>query len=421
MIKTTREGIVWIGSTTSGVIKRNNGGLLFKTRFNDSHKKLVNRSLQVHESMTKKQAEKAWSEWSEDIKSQRYDADSYLKSKSLPTFKQLAIEHGPWYETACTDYYSSTGSFLKVFDKAKDLTTNPNFEWFVEKHINELGLSDCQQLMDDLKRRYNKSFDVRARYKQAISSVFRYAIEHDLVIENPNKVVRIETKTERQKRKINKRVIALSKSERKATLKAIRDETNETRRILLKLAFATGLRKGELMGLTWDEMVLDDKEPYIKVDHELIEYTHEDQSDQRAEVKLGTKNGKQRVVPLMAELAEDLRVFKSESKHALWEMNDGQQFDFVFCDNKGQYYSLTTPLRWWNTINNELLASGQVKQRITFHKIRATALTMFANDLGLSIDDVKNIAGHSDATVTLKYYVKESQERMKHLGKELSF
>lgn len=423
-IKTTSEGIVWIGNTTSGVIKRKNGGLLFKIRFTNSEKELVNCSLQVHEKLTKPQARKQWTEWTELKKSELYDVKHVQHREATPTFKQLGVENGPWWEIAKASYYTSPASFKKVAVKVKDLVENPRFNEFANSKIDEITLNDCQKLLDKLKNKYHKSLEVLRRYKQAVSSVFRYATEHGLALTNPNYSARIETATERQARLSNHKIVALDANEELKAIKLIDQDKRLERRVLLKVALRTGMRIGEITGLTWDEIHLE-KNPYIYLEHELQESPAGEYEHQRQYVAHRTKNGRSRIVPISKDLKHDLKLLKDETTHKKWKMDNGEEYDFLFChvgskcskgQDEGQCYSIATPRRWWEAYNEQLIDEGKVKQRITFHKLRATALTSFAHNENLTIDDVRRIAGHSDSAVTLKYYVYESDEHMKQLG-----
>ncbi|WP_133244336.1 tyrosine-type recombinase/integrase [Levilactobacillus bambusae] len=117
----------------------------------------------------------------------------------------------------------------------------------------------------------------------------------------------------------------------------------------------------------------------------------------------------------------DLVTLKSQANPIKWAMNDGQTYDFLFSDKQGKPYCLTTPNRWWKAYNQELVNQGKLKTTMTFHKIRATALSMFANDLNLPIEVVQKIAGHTDTQVTQRYYIKNDNSKMMALGKQLSF
>ena len=424
--KMTREGKVWIGKTTSGVIKGFKGGLLFKIRFNNSHSCLVNRRKWVYEDLNKAQATKEWEKWSAKVKAELYDVEAVHK-EVVPTFAELGVKDGPWYSVAKTDYFASPASFKHVASKVVKLATEKRFEWFASLAVDKITLNDCQALMEKLMRDYHKSYSVRARYKQAVSSVFNYAIERGFVLLNPNQTVRLETKTEKRKRNEKHHVIALTKKEFAATLDMLNQEKNITKRVLLLTAFKTGMRRGEIIGLTWDEVHLGEN-PYIELSHGWVDNKKDNANDQSGLITIGTKNGKGRIVPVTPDLKQALLELKKQTTHKQWVMGNGQEYDFVFCHPKttsrqavyeGCYYSANIADRWWNELNHKLIASGAVRQRINFHKIRATALTNYASNPNLSIDDVRRIAGHSDMQTTLKYYVKEDDNYMKKLGAKM--
>jgi len=59
---------VWLGTSTSGVVKCNDGGLLFKARFIDRECRMVNRYKRVFSDQTRAIATKQWQAWANEIK-----------------------------------------------------------------------------------------------------------------------------------------------------------------------------------------------------------------------------------------------------------------------------------------------------------------------------------------------------------------
>jgi integrase len=131
------------------------------------------------------------------------------------------------------------------------------------------------------------------------------------------------------------------------------------------LALNTGLRRGELFGLLWDDVNLTAKLLIVRGD--------------------GTKSGQTRVVNLNSEAVEILRAWKPApvTRDAL-----------VFPGRDGERDDLKTA---WQ----RLLKAADIT-RFRFHDLRHT----FASKLvmaGVDLNTVRELLGHSDLKMTIRY------------------
>jgi integrase len=140
------------------------------------------------------------------------------------------------------------------------------------------------------------------RYLSALSKAFTNAVtEWHWLPDNPMR--RVSKKPEPRGR-----VRYLSDDERIAILKACRDSEYKPLYLIVLFALTTGMRRGELMGLRWQDIDL----------------------ERRVSVLHNTKNGDRRSVPIVLEVAELLRehgkvrrldsdlVFASEGRDPVW-------------------------------------------------------------------------------------------------------
>jgi integrase len=151
---------------------------------------------------------------------------------------------------------------------------------------------------------------------------------------------------------------------------------------LLKTAVYTGLRLGELLGLQWQDVDLDESVLHVR---RQWTRTHE-----LAEPK--TRSGLRRV-PLSSDMVAELRRLKLASKFS-------QETDFVFASREGG------PLRHRNVQRRAFERARDdagLPSTLTFHDLRHAFASKAAHK-GVPIHTVSAMLGHRDISVTMKVY-----------------
>ena len=184
----------------------------------------------------------------------------------------------------------------------------------------------------------------------------------------------------------------------RAFLQAIKGDSFEH---LFFLALSTGIRQGEIIGLTWDRVDFD--RGTIRVDRQL-------QRDRRTGAFdfTSTKNAKSRLITPPEQALAALRDQKRrQAAHRLAAGKLWQAKGFVFANEIGGYTSPTTLYKHFKRIT---AAIGLPDRR--FHDLRHTYATLaLAN--GVGVKDVQETLGHFSAAFTLDVYghVTESVRR----------
>lgn len=166
---------------------------------------------------------------------------------------------------------------------------------------------------------------------------------------------------------------------------------------LIKLAFATGMRQGELLALRWEDI----HEDYLEVSKStgIIPHTDKDGNVVRYREVWDpkTKNSLRRI-PLLPSVAEMLEKHKVDQ--ALYMKNilgKDEPSVYVFTNKKGDLIDSNTIIRSYRT----LLRSAEVQYR-KFHAIRHTFGTE-AIRRGVNVKDLQMLMGHADITTTYIY------------------
>ena len=160
---------------------------------------------------------------------------------------------------------------------------------------------------------------------------------------------------------------------------------------LFVVAATAGLRRGELLGLTWDNLDLNKGQLQVR------------QALQRVDKKLRiveTKSGRGRNVKLSERATEALKRHRSlqvEQRFAAGE-RWSNELDLVFTGKMGSPLEATIP----NRIMNRILKKAEIRHR-KFHALRHGVGTSLM-ELGVNPKIVAEMLGHSNVTITLNLY-----------------
>ncbi len=192
----------------------------------------------------------------------------------------------------------------------------------------------------------------------------------------------------------------LDNAEIGAFLKAIAGHPLEA---LYKVAVFTGMREGELLGLTWDRV--DFKRGTIRIDRQLLRPRKKGD-----EFKFGPlKNDKPRTItpaPFVMETLKEHRKAQLAQKlyiGPLWE----DRTDYVFRSETGRHLSYQVALTWFKKLQEK---AGIQPRR--FHDLRHS-YAVAALRAGDSIKSVQEALGHHTAAFTMDTYAHVTEEMRK--------
>ena len=211
------------------------------------------------------------------------------------------------------------------------------------------------------------------------------AVKWNLIPRNPADAVKAPTASS------TKETHPLSASEARRLLERARDDRLEA---LYVLAFHTGMRRGELLGLKWEDVDLDG--PTIRVRRTLT------RSENGRRLSLGEPKTKKsrRIVRLTPRAVEALRRHRAkQAEEKLKAGNLYQNQGLVFTTGCG------TPINPSNLLRRSfapLLKSAGLP-RITFHDLRHTcASLLFQRNVHPKL--VQELLGHASIALTLDTY-----------------
>lgn len=272
---------------------------------------------------------------------------------------------------------------------------------FGNRKISEIKTYDLQVVINDMAL-FNEntgkpsSKKLLSMMKHTAQQIFRFAINNRVIEYNPADAVTIPKNAPQESRR------ALTIEEREWIV-----STSHKAQIAAMIMMFAGLRKGELIPLTWSDIDLN--EGYINI-NKAVEYVGEKPQLKSTKTKSGI-----RTVFIPDILKEFL---KSVPKNTI----------LVYPNSKGNMHSKTTFKRWWDSYILEIdLQHGKYPQRtskfdprfhgtsidnITPHMLRHTFCTMMYEN-GVDVVTAKNQMGHADIKTTLEIYTHLSSDHVK--------
>lgn len=258
-----------------------------------------------------------------------------------------------------------------------------NINHFFEKEIKE--------------ERYARNTIIK--YQRTLSSIFNYAIKHEIVETNYASFVYTEDAVggrEQPKAEV------LSDEEYRRFIRTLKEVDNERDKdgkskgniwttIPLYLLSLLGLRSCEVCGLKWCDINLKNRIISIVRDRLYVS-------------GYGVNDGKTKNTSSMRDLyIDDLLYSKLNDFKKLYDKVKGENKDFdksgyIFCglDGKPRFP------QYLNTLLKRYLAKANCKQ-ISNHKMRHTWITRLISN-GAAVNKVSGMAGHSNIQTTLEIY-----------------
>lgn len=256
--------------------------------------------------------------------------------------------------------------------------------------INQITSREIQGFYNEMARNdYSKS--TISLIHALMTNMFRHAYRLELMEKNPIDLIVLPRGRQKQDRR------ALSKEEQDLLLRYLKGNDIET---LVIFALSTGMRIGEIIGLTWENIDFEKNEVHIR------EILKKDRNGNFYK-DLPKTSKSIRTIPLLPQIIERLNEHKKfQNKRrdlGRFQKERKDLGDLVFMKADGSPYTDLYLCRQLKHIVMEINEDGIPFPDLTPHCLRHTFATR-ALENGISAKVVQELLGHSSVTLTLDLY-----------------
>lgn len=322
----------------------------------------------------------------------------YEEEQSLISFSQFVYDI--WLPLAVDDgmHRSTT---VRMYASMLNIIA-PYFSDTPIQRITSIQISKyLSWLRNDYRTYLNKPLSESSikHHYDILKIIFMYAEKHDYITSNPLRKV---TAPRVQKKKVD----ALSKEEATLFFQAL-DNCDLEFRCLLLILITAGLRRGECLGLQWQDIDFDNATMNIK---RSVTYT----SGKGIEIQLPKTINSIRTIPIIKSTLQCLNDLFAKRKSQYPHIDLSTSFIFCLPDNP---LSPRDPTRITEKTKRFFRRNGLPD--MSPHDLRhSCASLLLAN--GADIKSVQDILGHADARTTLNYYTRTDLSQTRAAANKLA-
>lgn len=270
--------------------------------------------------------------------------------------------------------------------------------------LSKVDSATMQAYVNDL---YDKENYPAATIRETIKvwrMFYIWALEEGYIVKIPTRNLSLPERT-----KGRKKIIEIFTPEERVKIANYMGRTGYMYKEIITLAFATGMRQGELLALKWED-IYDDA---IHVSRSTAMVTHVDSEGNRElsrEVWDTKTTNSIRTIPLTAFASQMLKDVKLKQMKYLFSRGLPQS-EYVFTSSTGDLIDARTFIRSYA----RMLERAGVPYR-KFHTIRHTFATE-AIRRGVDVKDLQLLMGHSDIEITYIYVQSDEESRRNAIDK----
>lgn len=263
-------------------------------------------------------------------------------------------------------------------------------------NIRTLKLQNCYNDLDTTVKNIRK-------INKVLNMFFAYAEKEGYIAKNPCNNITLPKEEIKPKDILNKKLSFQYYSEDE--IKRLKEvfKGNKFENVVI-FALGTGMRKGEIFGLQWEDIDFDKREIHIVHNLQSVAEISKD-GKKEYHIKLVTPKTQNsiRIIPISNKVYELLLSMRKKSQNS----------KFVFAPNDGHF-----DIKYFEKVYKKKLDEANIKGK-TFHDLRHTFATMLLNR-GADLITLKELLGHSSIKTT-EIYLEALPKSKKDIVNEIDY
>ena len=290
---------------------------------------------------------------------------------------------------------------LKTYEKYEGFIRNNINPFIGDTPLNKVSIAQVQQLLVSLltsggERRKGLAPRTVNATRMMLKTAFSDAVNFDLLQKNPVLATKAMS--------MNPTTINILTPDEAKKLISVALKSGYFPWITLILALETGMRIGEIFGLQWSNIDLENRK--LKVDKTVVTTRHGDIIKDSGKNKFSKRS-----IPLAPHTVESLKQYRKWQLEASIMLGaEYSKSDWVLSNANGSPYS---PNYFSSHMFKDLLKEAGIIRNVRFHDLRHTHATWLL-EKGVNVKVVSERLGHASIRITLDTYshvLKTMQEK----------
>lgn len=333
-----------------------------------------------------------------DIRTTRSNFKTIKEAELALARIKLEIANGTFQKQNVETYQEVYSLWIKQYEKTVEESTFVKTTGIFKNHIlpamhsykiQKITVDVCQRHVDEWADKL-KNFRIVKSYA---AKVLDFAIKRGYIQTNPFALVEMPTSLKKKRASVEvKAENFYTKEELIQFLSCLEKENNVKSFTLFRLLAYSGMRKGEALALTWND--LDFKTNEIRINKAISRG-----KDSNLYVK-STKTGVARMIKMDERTMEILKDWRKKQKqdYLILGFNTMKPDQLVFSNEHNEYLQPTKTRKWIIQVQKKYNLKP-----ITTHGLRHTHCSILF-EAGARIEEVQDRLGHSDYQTTMNIY-----------------
>lgn len=316
---------------------------------------------------------------------------------------RLEIEKGTFRKTTAETYHDVYNLWIEQYQNTVEESTFVKTSGIFKNHIlpamgaykiEKINVEVCQRHVNEW---YGKLKKYRA-VKSYATKVLDFAVKRGYIPLNPFTLVDMPAAKKEDVENVEEEENFYTKEQLIQFLKCLEREDNYKAYALFRLLAFSGMRKGEALALTWNDVNFKTNE--IRINKALSRGTNN-----RLYIK-STKTGIARTIKMDENSMSILQEWKKKQKqdYLILGYNTLKPKQLVFSNETNTYLQPTKTRKWIVQVQEKHKLA-----KITTHGLRHTHCSLLF-EAGASLKEVQDRLGHTDVQTTMNIYAHVTQK-----------